>query len=63
MVVFAKNDSTAAFIKQNEVPVRFSSKGEGSEYEFDNDKRQFGVYARRNVGYGYWQQACHVTLV
>ena len=38
------------------------AKAEGSEFEFDNDAWQFGIDAWRNVGYGYWQRACRVTL-
>ncbi|GAG27129.1 unnamed protein product, partial [marine sediment metagenome] len=28
----------------------------------DNDAHQFGLDAWRNVGYGYWQHACYVTM-
>jgi len=35
---------------------------EGSELEFKEDVHQYGIKAMRNVGYGYWQKACLVTL-
>lgn len=51
------------FIRQQETGVMLKAKAEGSEYEFDNDAHQYGVDAWRNVGYGYWQHACLVTMV
>jgi phage major head subunit gpT-like protein len=36
---------------------------EGSALEFDNDVHHYGIKAMRNVGYGYWQKACLVSLV
>ena len=51
-----------AFIRQEETAVQIKAKAEGSEYEFDHDAHQYGVDTWRNVGYGYWQQACQVTL-
>ena len=35
---------------------------EGSETEFKEKKHLYGVKAIRNVGYGYWQRACYVTM-
>ena len=60
--VFRVDGSTKPFIRQEETPVRMSSKAEGSEYEHDNDAWQFGIDTWRGVGYGFWQQACLVTM-
>jgi phage major head subunit gpT-like protein len=51
-----------ALIRQQEKEVELKAKAEGSEFEFDNDAWQFGVDARRNVGYGFWQDACLATM-
>lgn len=61
--VFRTDGSVAPFIRQEEQGIRMSAKAEGSEYEFDNDAWQFGIDTWRNVGYGYWQKACLVTMV
>jgi len=60
--VFRVDGSTKPFIRQQETEVRMSSKAEGSEYEHDNDAWQFGIDTWRGVGYGFWQQACLVTM-
>lgn len=60
--VFRTDSPVKAFIRQEEMPLSLKVKGEGSEYEFDNDAHQYGVDTWRNVGYGYWQNACYVTL-
>jgi phage major head subunit gpT-like protein len=62
-VVFRTDSEVKPFIRQEEVPISISAKAEGSEYEFDFDKHQYGIKAVRNVGYGYWQTACKVTMV
>ena len=49
-------------IRQQETEVELKAKAESSEYEFDNDAWQFGIDSWRNVGYGYWQRACLVTM-
>jgi phage major head subunit gpT-like protein len=49
-------------ICQEEKGTELKVKAEGSEYEFDNDAWQFGLDSWRNVGYGYWQRACLVTM-
>jgi phage major head subunit gpT-like protein len=51
-----------ALIRQQEEAVSLKAKAEGSEFEFDNDAWQFGVDARRNVGYGFWQDCCMATM-
>ncbi len=61
-VIFRTDVAAKALIRQQESEVKFASKAEGSEYEFDNDAHQYGIDAWRNVGYGFWQNACLVTL-
>lgn len=60
--VFRTDGSVKPFIRQQETEVDLKAKAEGSEYEFDNDAHQYGVDTWRNVGYGYWQDACLVTM-
>lgn len=60
--VFRTDAEVKPFIAQEEVPVQMKAIAEGSELEFKENKHQYGVYASRNVGYGYWQQACFVDL-
>jgi len=50
-------------ICQEEQGTELKVKAEGSEFEFDNDAWQFGLDSWRNVGYGYWQRACLVTMI
>lgn len=49
-------------IRQEEYGVKLSAKAEGSEYEHDTDRHQYGIKASRNVGFGYWQYALKATL-
>lgn len=49
-------------IRQEEYGVKVSAKAEGSEYEHDTDRHQYGIKASRNVGYGYWQYALKAIL-
>ncbi len=60
--IFRTDADVKAFIQQEEVPITMSAKAEKSEYEFDTDKHQYGIKAVRNVGYGFWQEACEVIL-
>lgn len=60
--VFRTDGSVKPFIRQQETDVQIKAKAEGSEFEFDNDAHQYGVDTWRNVGYGYWQHACLVTM-
>ena len=62
IVVFRTDAELKSLIRQEEIGVQTKMKGPGSEYEFDNDAWQFGVDTWRNVGYGYWQNSCLVTL-
>jgi phage major head subunit gpT-like protein len=61
--VFRTDGSAKPLIRQQETPVQLKAKAEGSEFEFDNDAWQFGVDTWRNVGYGFWQHACLVTMI
>lgn len=60
--VFRTDSPIKGLIRQSEQDVEMKAKAEGSEFEFDNDAWQFGIDAWRNVGYGYWQRACYVTM-
>jgi phage major head subunit gpT-like protein len=60
--MFRTDAALKSFIRQELHGVKMKAKGEGSEYEFDNDAHQYGIDARRNVGYGMWQNACLVTM-
>ena len=60
--VFRADGDVAPFIRQEEQPVSIAAIAEGSELEFTDNVHQYGVKAVRNVGYGYWQKACLVTL-
>ena len=60
--VYRTDAEVKPFIKQEEEPVVMSAKAEGSEYEFDTDRHQYGISATRNVGYGFWQEACQVIM-
>jgi len=61
--VFRTDSYIKSFICQEETKVMLKVKGAGSTYEFDNDAHQYGVDTWRNVGYGYWQNACLVKMV
>lgn len=61
--VFRTDGDVKPLIRQQETNVMLKAKAEGSEFEFDNDAHQYGVDTWRNVGYGYWQHACLVTMV
>ncbi len=61
-VVFRTDGAAKPFIRQSEEGITIKAKAEGSEFEFDEDKHQYGIKAVRNVGYGYWQHAAHATL-
>ena len=60
--MFRTDSALKSFIRQELHGVKMKAKGEGSEFEFDNDAHQYGIDARRNVGYGMWQNACLITL-
>lgn len=62
LALFRTDGNVKPFIRQEEVPVQVSAIAEDSELEFTKRMHQYGLYASGNVGYGYWQQACMVTL-
>lgn len=61
--LFRTDGAVRPMIRQEEVGVEASMLGRESEYFFDNRRMKFGVYSRRNVGFGRWQHACLVTLI
>ena len=60
--LFRADGQTKPFIRQEELPIEVAAIAEGTELEFNEDKHHYGIKAIRNVGYGYWQHACLVTL-
>lgn len=60
--IFRTDSPIKGLIRQSETEVDLKIKDETSEFAFDNDAIQLGIDAWRNVGYGYWQRACRVTL-
>lgn len=60
--VFRADGNVKPFIKQEEEGVKVAAVAEGSELEFNERMHRYGVSAKRNVGYGYWQHACLVTF-
>jgi len=60
--VFRTDGQVKPLIRQEEVPITIEAIAEGSELEFNEHKHRYGVWASRNVGYGYWQHACVVTM-
>ena len=63
IAVFCGDGAAKALIKQKEKDITVKAIAEGSELEFNESVHHFGVDARRNVGYGYWQKSCLVTLI
>jgi len=61
--VFRTDGNVKPFIRQEEVPIQVDAIAEGSELEFNEHKHHYGIWASRNVAYGYWQHACLVTMV
>jgi len=60
--VFRTDGNVKAFIRQEEVPIQVDAIAEGSELEFKEHKHNYGIWASRNVAYGYWQHGCYVTM-
>lgn len=60
--LFRTDGNTKPFIKQEEEGIKIAAIAEGSELEFNERVHRYGVSAKRNVGYGYWQHACLVTF-
>lgn len=60
--VYRTDGDVKPFILQEEVPLSVSAIAEGSELEFLQKKHQYGIDWAGNVGYGFWQEACLVTM-
>ena len=60
--LFRTDSAIKSFIRQEEQGVQLAMKWLDSEYCFDNDAVQVGIDTWRNVGYGYWQNSCLVTM-
>jgi phage major head subunit gpT-like protein len=60
--IFRTDSDVKPFILQEEEGVTVSAIAEGTELEFNEDVHHYGVKAIRNVGYGYWQDACLMTF-
>jgi len=61
--VFRTDSSIKPFIRQEEEGIQLKAIAEGSELEFTHDKHQYGVDTWRNVGYGFWQNACLTQMI
>lgn len=60
--VFRTDDAAKPFILQQEGEPDIVALGEGSEFEQLKKEHLFGIDWTGNVGFGYWQHACLVTL-
>jgi phage major head subunit gpT-like protein len=60
--VFNTDGAIKPVIFQRETNYNIGAKAEGSEYEFDNKRHQYGIDYSGNVAYGLWQKACLVTM-
>jgi phage major head subunit gpT-like protein len=60
--LFRADEVAAPLIRQEETPIQMSAQAEGSPVEFERDTHQYGIRAKRAVGYGMWQHACLVTF-
>lgn len=60
--VFRIDGESRPFIFQEELPVQVQVLAEGSELEINENQHQYGVKAVHSAGYGFWQDACLVTL-
>lgn len=61
--MFVADSYLKPFVFQRETNYSIKSKAEGSEFEFDYDKHQWGVDYWGNAAYSLWQKACKITLV
>lgn len=60
--IFRTDGESRPFIFQEELPVQVQVLAEGSELEINENQHQYGVKAIHAAGYGFWQDACLVTL-
>lgn len=59
--LFRADGNVKALIRQEEQAVQVAAVAEGSELEFNERMHRYGISAKRNVGYGYWQNTVLVT--
>lgn len=62
LAIFRTDGASRPFIFQEELPVQVQVLAEGSELEINENQHQYGVKAIHAAGYGFWQDACLVTL-
>jgi len=62
LAVFRTDGESRPFIFQEELPVQVQVLAEGSELEVNENQHQYGVKAVHAAGYGFWQDACLITL-
>lgn len=62
LAVFRTDGTTKPFIEQVEFDPVMAAIAEGSEMETRDRKHEYTVTRAGNVGFGYWQHACLVTL-
>jgi phage major head subunit gpT-like protein len=63
IAVFRTDSPIKSFIRQEEKGIQLKAIAEGSELEFKHDKHWYGVDTWRNVGYGFWQNACLTEII
>ncbi|MFO0840512.1 MAG: Mu-like prophage major head subunit gpT family protein [Phycisphaerae bacterium] len=61
--IFRTDGAARPFIFQEELPVQVQVLAEGSELEANENQHQYGVKAVHEAGYGFWQDACQLTLI
>jgi len=61
-ILFRTDPGAMSFICQEEVMPQIDYIGRGTELEFREYVHEFGINTWRNVGYGFWQNACLITL-
>lgn len=62
LAVFRSDGQVQPFIEQVEMDPTMDAIAEGSELEIKERKHLYTVTSIRNAAYGYWQNACLVTL-
>lgn len=59
--VMMVNDGRS-LIRQEEMPLKVTMKGPGSDFEHDHDAHEYGVHTIRGAGYGDWRSAVKTTF-
>lgn len=62
LAVFRTDGRVKPFIFQEEQGTQVDAVAEGSELEFNTREHHYGVSRICNVGFGYWQHACLITI-